>query len=103
MVSVMCEMQCKLFYTSEADVIYLVGFGNSVARVLEASRVSVAWIPVGICQGAMEKTLSYVAGREAFGAALHSNQLVQGKIRLESEFKFEASALTPPVFDFQRN
>ena len=80
-------MKCNANYsTSEADVIYLVGFGNSVARVLEASRVSVAWIPVGICQGAMEKTLSYVAGREAFGAALHSNQLVQGKIRLESEF-----------------
>ena len=73
---------------SESDVIYLVGFGNSVARVLEASRVSVAWIPVGICQGAMEKTLSYVAGREAFGASLHSNQIVQGK-SLESEFNLK--------------
>ena len=55
-----------------------VGFGRSVGRVLEASRVSVAWIPVGICQGALEKTVSYVTNRKAFGAMLSSNQLVQG-------------------------
>jgi len=56
-----------------------VGFGQSVARVLEASRISVAWIPVGICQGAIEKTISYVTEREAFGTSLSSNQLVQGR------------------------
>lgn len=55
------------------------GFGKSVARVLEASRVSVAWIPVGICQGAIDKTLRYCTNREAFGAPLSSNQLIQGK------------------------
>ena len=81
--------------SGETDAIYLVGFGNSVARVLEASRVSVAWIPVGICQGAIEKTVSYVAERQAFGAALHSNQIVQGKISAESEVNFKASAPTP--------
>lgn len=46
--------------------------------MLEASRVSVAWIPVGICQGALEKTIRYVREREAFGAPIASNQLVQG-------------------------
>lgn len=56
-----------------------VGFGKSVARVLEASRVSVAWIPVGICQGAVEKTIEYTTKRDAFGAVLASNQLVQGR------------------------
>lgn len=50
-----------------------------MARVLEASRVSVAWIPVGICQGAVEKSLLYVTERESFGSLLASNQLVQGK------------------------
>lgn len=55
-----------------------VGFGESVARVLEASRVSVAWIPVGICQGALEKTIAYTTKRDAFGAMIASNQLMQG-------------------------
>ncbi len=72
-----------------------------MARVLEASRVAVAWIPVGISmvglrkyllvmlflkafphiflQGAVEKTIEYVNTREAFGALLSSNQLIQGK------------------------
>ena len=50
-----------------------------MARVLEASRVSVAWIPVGICQGALEKTVNYCNERQAFGAPLSSNQLIQGK------------------------
>jgi alkylation response protein AidB-like acyl-CoA dehydrogenase len=50
-----------------------------VGRVLEVSRISVAWIPVGICQGALEKTVEYVVSRSAFGAPLASNQLIQGK------------------------
>ena len=57
-----------------------VGFAQSVGRVLEVSRVSVAWIPVGICQGAVEKTIEYVKKRSAFGASLASNQLIQEKL-----------------------
>lgn len=57
-----------------------VGFGESVARVLEASRVSVAWIPVGICQGALEKTIGYTTKRDAFGSMIASNQLMQEKL-----------------------
>jgi alkylation response protein AidB-like acyl-CoA dehydrogenase len=57
----------------------IVGFGKSVGKVLEVSRVSVAWIPVGICQGALEKTIEYVGERKAFGAYLSSNQIIQGK------------------------
>jgi alkylation response protein AidB-like acyl-CoA dehydrogenase len=57
-----------------------VGFGASVGRVLEASRVSVAWIPVGIGMGALEKTLEYVTTRHAFQAPLASHQLVQEKL-----------------------
>jgi hypothetical protein len=56
-----------------------VGFASSVGRVLEASRVSVGWIPVGICIGALEKTIQYVKEREAFKAPLSSYQLTQGK------------------------
>jgi len=63
------------FYFQITDV---VGFAESVGRVLEASRVSVAWIPVGICLSALEKTIEYVKKREAFGAPLASNQLIQG-------------------------
>lgn len=61
-----------------------VGFSASVGRVLEASRVSVAWIPVGICMGALEKTYEYVAERHAFNAPLSSYQLIQGKAEIVS-------------------
>jgi acyl-CoA oxidase len=57
-----------------------VGFGKSVARVLEASRVTVGWIPVGICSGALQKTIEYVKNRDAFGASLSSYQLTQEKL-----------------------
>eukprot|EP00980_Cylindrotheca_fusiformis_P025343 scaffold13478_cov132-Cylindrotheca_fusiformis.AAC.36 len=55
--------------------------GNHVGRVLEVSRISVAWIPVGICQGAVEKTIEYATHRRAFGAYLSSNQLIQGNFQ----------------------
>jgi hypothetical protein len=67
----------RLFFLKSKSII--VGFGNSVGRVLEASRISVAWISVGICSGAVEKTIDYVSTRVAFGAPLSSNQLIQGK------------------------
>ncbi|KAG7356904.1 acyl-CoA dehydrogenase/oxidase, N-terminal and middle domain containing protein [Nitzschia inconspicua] len=57
-----------------------VGFAASVGRVLEASRVSVAWIPVGICMGALDKTYEYVSRRQAFRAPLSSFQLIQEKL-----------------------
>jgi short/branched chain acyl-CoA dehydrogenase len=60
------------------QITHVVGFAESVGRVLEDSRVSVAWIPVGICLSALEKTIEYVKKREAFGAPLASNQLIQG-------------------------
>lgn len=83
MVSVVCEILSSQIFKQSLTQHPIVGFGESVARVLEASRVSVAWIPVGICQGAIEKTISYAIGREAFGAVLSANQLVQGKRRSE--------------------
>lgn len=72
-----------------------VGFGESVARVLEASRVSVAWIPVGICQGALEKTIAYTTKRDAFGAMIASNQLMQGM------FSYPCSALSDKYMLFE--
>lgn len=78
----------KLFQKSTHNLSHMqqtVGFGRSVARVLEASRVSVAWIPVGICQGALEKTISYIKKRDAFGSTIASNQLVQGTFQQYSK------------------
>lgn len=57
-----------------------VGFAESVGRVLESSRVGVAWFPVGICMGAIDKTMDYICNRTAFGAPLSSNQLIQEKL-----------------------
>lgn len=85
-------------YSNVADypLVGTVGFGKAVARVLEASRVSVAWIPVGICQEALEKTLNYVTEREAFGAILGSNQLVQGTNNAILVFLCVDQTLNPP-------
>ena len=58
-----------------------------MGRVLEVSRISVAWIPVGICMGAFNKTIDYVKQREAFGASLASNQLIQGTKRKKDDRK----------------
>jgi len=58
--------------------LYSVGFSNSVARVLERSRIYVAWLPVGISMGALEHAVKYVQSRVAFNAPLASNQLIQG-------------------------
>lgn len=63
-----------------------VGFAQSVGRVLEASRVSVAWIPVGICQGALEKTIQYITNRMAFGSKISSNQIIQGECVRKQNF-----------------
>eukprot|EP00593_Proboscia_inermis_P008819 CAMPEP_0171314058 /NCGR_PEP_ID=MMETSP0816-20121228/48220_1 /TAXON_ID=420281 /ORGANISM="Proboscia inermis, Strain CCAP1064/1" /LENGTH=196 /DNA_ID=CAMNT_0011802411 /DNA_START=121 /DNA_END=711 /DNA_ORIENTATION=+ len=57
-----------------------VGFSKSVGRVLESSRVSVAWMPVGISMGALSHTLEFVKKRTAFNAPLSANQLVQEKL-----------------------
>lgn len=57
-----------------------VGFSKSVGRVLESSRVSVAWMPVGISMGALSHTLEFVKKRIAFNAPLSANQLVQEKL-----------------------
>eukprot|EP00934_Nitzschia_sp_Nitz4_P007969 Nitzschia sp. Nitz4//scaffold52_size167869//103447//104168//NITZ4_002286-RA/size167869-processed-gene-0.136-mRNA-1//1//CDS//3329554065//7959//frame0 len=53
---------------------------TSVGRVLESSRVSVSWFPVGICQGALDQVIPYVQQRLAFGAPLASNQLIQERL-----------------------
>lgn len=66
-----------------------VGFAQSVGRVLEASRVLVGWISVGICMGALEQTISYVNKRKAFGAPLSSNQLIQGEPCFRALHMFE--------------
>ena len=83
---------CQRYYCYQPIHFIKVGFGNSVARVLEASRVHVSWIPVGICQGAIDKTIEYVNGRDAFGASLSSNQLIQGMCK--SPVKSELIILT---------
>jgi hypothetical protein len=64
---------------------FSVGFAASVGRVLEVSRVSVAWMPVGICMSALDKTFEYVEKRQAFHAPLSSYQLIQGKYNTGEE------------------
>ncbi len=49
-------------------------------RMLNAGRLSIAAIAVGIAQAAYEKALSYSKKREAFGKSISNFQLVQEKL-----------------------
>ena len=92
--STLCTFDCRHFPPSIKYLILIislsitllliyikVGFGSSVGRVLEASRLSVAWVALGVTIGAVDATVPYVQERTAFGAPLASNQLIQGMYR----------------------
>ena len=80
LVNAICPLPNVLQGNNNSDGRECIGFSQSVGRVLEASRLSVAWIPVGICEGALQRTLNYLQERTAFGSPLTTNQLVQERL-----------------------
>ena len=54
--------------------------GQGLPEVLEASRILVAWLPVGVCMGAFDLTLRYLKERQQFGAPLAAFAISQEKL-----------------------
>ena len=55
------------------------GFINAM-QVLDAGRIGIAALAVGLAQGAYEATAGYAQGRRAFGKAISSFQTIQWKL-----------------------
>jgi alkylation response protein AidB-like acyl-CoA dehydrogenase len=67
------------------------GFVHTM-QVLEAGRIGIAALAVGLAQGAYEAALSYARERRAFGKAIASFQAIQWKLA-DAETKIEAARL----------
>lgn len=55
-------------------------FATGTNTILEASRLSVAWIATGIAAGAYEAALQYCLQRKQFGKEIAKFQLIQEKL-----------------------
>jgi len=55
-------------------------FSTGTNLILEASRLSVAWVEAGIAAGAYEAALKYCLERKQFGKPLAKFQLIQEKL-----------------------
>ena len=55
-------------------------FATGTNAVLEASRLSVAWLAAGLAAGAYEAALKYCLNRKQFGKPLAKFQLIQEKL-----------------------
>lgn len=55
-------------------------FATGTNKILEASRLSVAWFIVGCAVGAYETALKYCLQRKQFGRVIASFQLIQEKL-----------------------
>src|SRR5436305_9304455 len=67
------------------------GFVNTM-QVLDAGRIGIAALAVGLAQGAYEAALSYARDRKAFGKAIASFQAIQWKLA-DAATKIEAARL----------
>jgi|SRR3954447_754711 len=67
------------------------GFVNTM-QVLDAGRIGIAALAVGLAQGAYEAALSYARDRKAFGKAISSFQAIQWKLA-DAATKIEAARL----------
>jgi alkylation response protein AidB-like acyl-CoA dehydrogenase len=67
------------------------GFVNTM-QVLDAGRIGIAALSVGLAQGAYEAALSYARERKAFGKTISSFQAIQWKLA-DAATKIEAARL----------
>jgi hypothetical protein len=67
------------------------GFINAL-QVLDAGRIGIAALAVGLAQGAYEAALSYARERKAFGKTIASFQAIQWKLA-DAATKIEAARL----------
>src|SRR3954465_9226025 len=69
------------------------GFVNTM-QVLDAGRIGIAALAVGLAQGAYEAALNYARERKAFGKTIASFQAIQWKLA-DAATKIEAARLRP--------
>eukprot|EP00744_Colponema_vietnamica_P003286 GILI01005058.1.p1 GENE.GILI01005058.1~~GILI01005058.1.p1 ORF type:complete len:463 (-),score=156.24 GILI01005058.1:207-1514(-) len=55
-------------------------FATGVGKILQYSRIAVAWLPPGMCMGIYDHALQYAKKRDQFGTPLASFQLTQEKL-----------------------
>jgi len=67
------------------------GFGNTM-QVLDAGRIGIAALSVGLAQGAYEAALAYARVRKAFGKTISSFQAIQWKLA-DAATRIEAARL----------
>src|SRR6185503_11761945 len=67
------------------------GFANAL-QVLDAGRIGIAALAVGLAEGAYESALSYSKERKAFGKSISSFQAIQWKLA-DNATRIEAARL----------
>src|SRR2546430_276275 len=81
-----CRIAADQLLGDEGD-----GFINTM-QVLDAGRIGIAALAVGLAQGAYEAALSYARERKAFGKPISSFQAIQWKLA-DAATKIEAARL----------
>ena len=91
--SATCEIEFQDYVAQPADVLGVEGEGFRIAMgVLDAGRIGIASLAIGIARAAYEATIAYVKERKAFGAAIGTFQMTQAKIA-DMKCKLDASLL----------
>lgn len=91
--SATCEIEFEDYRAPVEDRLGEEGEGFKIAMsVLDAGRIGIAAQAVGIARAAYEASVEYVQERKAFGKAIGSFQMVQGKIA-DMKVRLEAARL----------
>lgn len=91
--SATCEIELEGYRCPVEDRLGDEGQGFRIAMtILDAGRIGIAAQAVGIARAAYEASLEYVRERQAFGQAIGSFQLIQGKIA-DMKMRLEAARL----------
>lgn len=74
------DIELRDVFVPDEDRLSLCNSFEDTNKVLGASRIMVAWAPVGLAMGAYDLALRYLSQRRQFGSTLDSFQLSQEKL-----------------------
>jgi len=69
-----------VFVPDKNKLEFATDFATGTNKILESSRLVVAWMAVGCCVGAYEAALKYALDRKQFGRPIAKFQLVQERL-----------------------
>lgn len=79
-------------------------FASGTNKILEASRLTIAWGTAGIAAGAYEAALKYCLARQQFGRPIAKFQLVQERLsRMLAHCEFMIAHLTHLTTEFDKS